>query len=54
MEYNVDVMPHPDFGLGLRLEAQATMTAIEGSFKKHPLTGGRLPAEGTGKIFLFE
>jgi len=52
-EYEVVVLPHPDFGLGLRLEAQADgMPATAGSFKKHPLSGGRLPAEKTGKISL--
>ncbi len=52
-EYEVQVTPHPDFGLGLRLEAQTDgMPAIAGSYKKHPLTGGRLPAERTGKIVL--
>ena len=51
--YEVQLTPHPDFGLGLRLEAQADGTpAIAGSYKKHPLTGGRLPAERTGKIVL--
>ncbi len=53
LEYEVQVTPHTDFGLGLRLEAQADgMPAIAGSYKKHPLTGGRLPAEKTGKIVL--
>ncbi|KAL7498560.1 hypothetical protein ACHAWT_006431 [Skeletonema menzelii] len=52
-EYEVAVAPHPDFGLGLRLEAQAQgMAAIAGSFKKHPLSGGRLPAERCGAITL--
>ena len=52
-EYEVAVAPHPDFGLGLRLEAQAQgMAAIAGSFKKHPLSGGRLPAERSGAITL--
>ena len=51
--YEVQLTPHPDFGLGLRLEAQIDGTpAIAGSYKKHPLTGGRLPAERTGKIVL--
>ena len=51
--YEAQLVPHPDFGLGLRLEAQAGgMPAIAGSYKKHPLTGGRLPAERTGKIVL--
>ena len=51
--YEAQLVPHPDFGLGLRLEAQADgMPAIAGSYKKHPLTGGRLPAERTGKIVL--
>ncbi|GFH49862.1 hypothetical protein CTEN210_06338 [Chaetoceros tenuissimus] len=51
--YEATLTPHPDFGLGLRLEAQADgMPAIAGSYKKHPLTGGRLPAERTGKIVL--
>ena len=53
VEYEVVVAPHPDFGLGLRLEAQAQgMAAIAGSFKKHPLSGGRLPAERCGAITL--
>jgi len=52
-EYEVLITPHPDFGLGLRLEAQADgMPAIAGSFKKHPLSGGKLPAERTGMIVL--
>jgi len=50
-EYEVRLQPHPDFGIGLRLEAQARgMPAVAGSFKKHPLSGGRLPAERTGEI----
>ncbi|KAL9182531.1 hypothetical protein ACHAXT_013183 [Thalassiosira profunda] len=52
-EYEVSIVPHPDFGLGLRLEAQAVgMPAIAGTFKKHPLSGGRLPAERSGVIAL--
>ncbi|KAL7458931.1 hypothetical protein ACHAWC_010739 [Mediolabrus comicus] len=52
-EYEVAVAPHPDFGLGLRLEAQGPgMPTIAGSFKKHPLSGGRLPAERSGAITL--
>jgi len=52
-EYEVSIGPHPDFGLGLRLEAQAEgMPPIAGSFKKHPLSGGRLPAERCGVIAL--
>ena len=52
-EYDVQVTPHPDFGLGLRLKAQSDgMPAVVGSFKKNPLTGGRLPSERTGKIVL--
>ena len=51
--YEICIEPHPDFGLGLRLEAQAEgMPAIAGSFKKHPLSGGRLPAERSGVIAL--
>jgi RAVE protein 1 C terminal./SH2 domain. len=51
--YEVDISPHPDFGLGLRLEAQGRgMPAIAGSYKRHPLTGGRLPAERAGSIVL--
>ena len=45
-EYEVDLKPDVDFGIGLRLESQARgMPALAGSFKKHPLNGGRLPAE---------
>lgn len=52
-DYEVTIAPHPDFGIGLRLEAQAQgMPAIAGSFKKHPLSGGRLPAERSGAIAL--
>jgi len=51
MQYEVSITPHPDFGIGLRLEAQvAGMPPIAGSFKKHPLSGGRLPAEREGII----
>jgi len=50
-EYNVRITPDSDFGLGLRLESQMEgLPAIAGSFKKHPLTGGALPAEKTGAI----
>ena len=49
----MQITPHSDFGLGLRLEAQAEgLPAVAGSYKKHPLTGGRLPAERAGKIIL--
>lgn len=52
-EYDVAVTPHPDFGLGLRLESPLDdLPAIAGSFKKHPLNGGMLPAEKTGMIVL--
>ena len=52
-DYEVMITPHPDFGIGLRLEAQTDgVPAIAGSFKKHPLNGGRLPAEKTGLISL--
>lgn len=52
-EYEVSVTPHPDFGLGLRLESLMDgLPAIAGSFKKHPLNGGMLPAEKTGMIVL--
>lgn len=52
-EYEVSVTPHPDFGLGLRLESPMDgLPAIAGSFKKHPLNGGMLPAEKTGMIVL--
>ena len=53
-DYDVLITPDPDFGIGLRLEAQKVegSAAIAGSFKKHPLTGGRLPAERTGMIVL--
>ena len=53
-EYEVSILPHPDFGLGLRLESAVMegMPAIAGSFKKHPLSGGRLPAERSGVIVL--
>ena len=52
-EYEVDLKPDVDFGIGLRLESQARgMPALAGSFKKHPLNGGRLPAEKNGQITL--
>lgn len=52
-EYDVMITPHPDFGIGLRLEAQMDgLPAIAGSYKKHPLNGGDLPAERTGMIVL--
>ena len=52
LDYDVSIDPHPDFGIGLRLESSALggMHAIVGSFKKHPLSGGRLPAERLGVI----
>ena len=52
-EYDVMVTPHPDFGLGLRLESPMDgLPAVAGSFKMHPLNGGNLPAEKTGMIVL--
>ena len=52
-EYEVGVTPHPDFGLGLRLESPVDgLRTIAGSFKRHPLSGGMLPAEKTGMIML--
>ncbi|KAG7352754.1 RAVE protein 1 domain containing protein [Nitzschia inconspicua] len=52
-EYDVLVTPHPDFGLGLRLESPMDgLPAIAGSFKKNPLNDGMLPAEKTGMIRL--
>ncbi|KAL3923893.1 MAG: hypothetical protein SGILL_001380, partial [Bacillariaceae sp.] len=52
-EYEVLVTPHPDFGLGLRLESPMDgLPAIAGSFKKNPLNDGMLPAEKTGMIRL--
>lgn len=52
-EYDVLVTPHPDFGLGLRLESPMDgLPAIAGSFKKNPLNEGILPAEKTGMIRL--
>lgn len=52
-DYEVMLTPDPDFGIGLRLEAQIDgMPAIAGSFKKHPLNRGILPAESTGMIVL--
>lgn len=52
-EYEVSVTPHPDFGLGLRLESPMDgLPAVAGSFKKHPLNGGMLPAEKTGMIVI--
>eukprot|EP00557_Chaetoceros_sp_GSL56_P000287 CAMPEP_0176502390 /NCGR_PEP_ID=MMETSP0200_2-20121128/14724_1 /TAXON_ID=947934 /ORGANISM="Chaetoceros sp., Strain GSL56" /LENGTH=3205 /DNA_ID=CAMNT_0017901451 /DNA_START=45 /DNA_END=9663 /DNA_ORIENTATION=+ len=51
--YEARIIPHPDFGLGLRLEAQGHgMPAIAGTYKRHPLTGGPLPAERAGSIVL--
>ena len=52
-DYDVMITPHAEFGIGLRLEAQIDgMPAIAGSYKKHPLNRGRLPAERTGMIIL--
>jgi hypothetical protein len=52
-DYTVKVTPHTDFGLGLRLESPMDGTlAVAGSFKKHPLNGGMLPAEKSGMIVL--
>ena len=52
-EYEVLITPHPDFGLGLRLESPMDgLPAIAGSFKKNPLNDGILPAEKTGMIQL--
>jgi len=52
-EYEVSLTPHPDFGIGLRLEAQDDgLPAVVGSYKKHPLSGGRLPAEKNGMIMV--
>jgi len=53
VEYDVNVIPDPDYGLGLRLESQLDSTcAVAGSFKKHPLTGEKLPVEKTGLVGL--
>lgn len=53
LDYEVSITPDPDFGLGLRLESyEDSMPAVVGSFKKHPLHGGRLPAEKSGRISL--
>lgn len=52
-EYEVAIMPDPEYGLGLRLESQADgMCAVAGSFKRHPLNGEVLPAEKSGMIHL--
>ena len=52
-EYVAKITPHPDFGLGLRLESPMDGTpAVAGSFKKHPLNGGMLPAEKIGTVVL--
>lgn len=52
-DYEVKIIPDPEYGLGLRLESQADgMCAIAGSFKKHPLNGDTLPAEKNGAIVL--
>ena len=52
-EYIVKITPHPDFGLGLRLESPMDgLPAVAGSFKKNPLNGGLLPAEKTRTIVL--
>eukprot|EP00590_Aulacoseira_subarctica_P008962 CAMPEP_0172437198 /NCGR_PEP_ID=MMETSP1064-20121228/72124_1 /TAXON_ID=202472 /ORGANISM="Aulacoseira subarctica , Strain CCAP 1002/5" /LENGTH=141 /DNA_ID=CAMNT_0013185649 /DNA_START=788 /DNA_END=1213 /DNA_ORIENTATION=- len=59
-EYEVLLSPHVDFGIGLRLEARNVAAgsntvfeiAIAGSFKRHPLSGSRLPAEKSGMIML--
>ena len=58
-EYEVNITPHHDFGIGLRLESRSTPNnpltnevAIAGSFKKHPLSGSRLPAEKSGMIVI--
>lgn len=51
--YEVSITPHPEFGLGLRLEVQRDgSTAVAGSFKRHPLNGDILPAEKTGMVVL--
>lgn len=51
--YNVAIVPHPEYGLGLRLEVQQDgMPAIAGSFKRHPLNGESLPAEKANLITL--
>jgi hypothetical protein len=52
-KYDVLITPHPEYGLGLRLEAKSDgEPAIAGSFKRHPLTGESLPAEKTGMVTL--
>lgn len=52
-EYNVNIFPDPDHGLGLRLESQMDgLPAVAGSFKKNPLNKESLPAEKTGMISL--
>jgi hypothetical protein len=52
IQYEIQISPHPEFGLGLRLESDTDgMSAIVGSFKRNPLTGGRLPAEHTGRVY---
>lgn len=52
-DYEVSIVPEAEYGLGLRLESHVHgMTAIAGSFKRHPLNGEMLPAERTGMITL--
>ena len=51
--YDVLITPHPEYGLGLRLEVMKDgQPAVAGSFKRHPLTGELLPAEKTGMVVL--
>ena len=49
--YEVYITPHPEFGLGLRLESRSRgRGSVTGSFKRHPTSGETLPAEATGLI----
>jgi len=49
--YEIVIMPHPEYGIGVRLDVHREgQRIIVGSFKKHPLSGGMLPAEKSGKI----
>lgn len=47
--YNVEVVPHKTYGIGINLSIDNTRIIVE-SFKKHPSDDTLLPAEKTGLI----
>ena len=52
-EYEIFIVPDPDYGLGIRLESHPDgMCAVAGTFKRHPVTGDLLPAERSGLVRL--